>query len=133
MHRMRGRVAVAAEDLRGARTSLRVTERVGCQVCDLPQLARSYDLGGATGFGDRRSTNATSTTMAPTAVETDAIYLPGAQAPGRVVRGEGATRKAIEHYRTFIDLWKNADPVLQPKVTDAKQRVAALTTGADTR
>jgi hypothetical protein len=37
----------------------------------------------------------------------------------------------VKHYRTFIELWKNADPVLQPKVTDAKQRVAALTKGLD--
>ena len=39
----------------------------------------------------------------------------------------------LETSRTFIDLWKDADPELQPKVTDARQRVAALTRGTDTR
>jgi hypothetical protein len=26
----------------------------------------------------------------------------------------------------FVDLWKNADPELQPKVTEVKQRLARL-------
>jgi hypothetical protein len=28
--------------------------------------------------------------------------------------------------RAFVDLWKNADPELQPKVTEVKQRLARL-------
>ena len=31
------------------------------------------------------------------------------------------------HYRAFIDLWKNADVELQPRVTDARKRLARLT------
>ena len=38
----------------------------------------------------------------------------------------GNTVKAIENYRAFIELWKNADPELQPRVTDAKRRLARL-------
>ena len=130
---MRGRVAVAAGDLAGARTSLRVTERVGCAVCDLGMLARSYDLAGATDsaiviyerYLDTRHLDR---------VETDAIYLPVVHKRlGELYEAKEQREKAIAHYRTFIDLWKNADPELQPKVTDAKQRVAALTRGTDTR
>ena len=47
-------------------------------------------------------------------------------------RRGSATRRSA-HYRSFLELWKNADPVLQPKVQDAQQRVAALTRGTDTR
>jgi len=39
----------------------------------------------------------------------------------------GNMPKAIEHYRAFIELWKNADPELQPRVADAKRRLARLT------
>ena len=38
----------------------------------------------------------------------------------------GNTEKAIENYRAFIELWKNADPELQPRVADAKRRLARL-------
>jgi hypothetical protein len=39
----------------------------------------------------------------------------------------GKTDKAVEQYRAFIDLWKNADSELQPRVADARKRLAALT------
>jgi hypothetical protein len=41
--------------------------------------------------------------------------------------GLGDTAKAIANYRGFIELWKNADPELQPRVADAKRRLARLT------
>ena len=34
--------------------------------------------------------------------------------------------KAIEHYQKFVDLWKDADPELQPKVREARARLDAL-------
>ncbi len=39
----------------------------------------------------------------------------------------GNTDKAIENYRAFIELWKNADADLQPRVADARKRLARLT------
>ena len=46
---------------------------------------------------------------------------------GQLYESLGKTDKAIEQYRTFIDLWKNADPELQPRVADARRRLAKLT------
>jgi hypothetical protein len=34
--------------------------------------------------------------------------------------------KAVGHYLKFVELWKNADPELQPKVASVKQRLARL-------
>ena len=39
---------------------------------------------------------------------------------------KGNAAKAAEHYRAFIGMWKNADAELQPRVEDAKRRLAKL-------
>jgi tetratricopeptide (TPR) repeat protein len=39
----------------------------------------------------------------------------------------GNTAKAAEQYGQFIELWKNADPELQPRVAEARRRLAKLT------
>ena len=55
-----------------------------------------------------------------------AIERGESQAPCRVVRRKGQPREAMSHYSKFIDLWKNADPDLQPHVQKAKERLAQL-------
>ena len=46
---------------------------------------------------------------------------------GQLYESMGKPEQAIQHYRVFIDLWKNADPELQPRVADARKRLARLT------
>jgi hypothetical protein len=38
---------------------------------------------------------------------------------GELYEAKGQRDKALQHYRSFLALWKDADPELQPKVTDA--------------
>jgi len=38
----------------------------------------------------------------------------------------GDTANALRHYERFVELWRNADPALQPRVELARNRVAAL-------
>lgn len=45
---------------------------------------------------------------------------------GQLYEAKSNTAKAIEHYNAFIDLWKNADPELQPRVA-ARRSVVRLT------
>jgi hypothetical protein len=45
---------------------------------------------------------------------------------GELYAEKGDLARAIAHYRKFVDAWKNADPELQPQVTDVKQRIARL-------
>jgi tetratricopeptide (TPR) repeat protein len=130
---MRGAVALAEGKYAAAQTDLRITEHQGCMACDLPMLARAYDLGSAPDSAiaiyERYLT-----TPDLDRIETDGSFIPVVHKRlGELYEAKGQREKALEHYRTFIALWKDADPVLQPKVVDARQRVAALTRGADRR
>jgi len=48
---------------------------------------------------------------------------------GELYDAKGDREKAISHLSKFVELWKNADPELQPSVTDAKRRLAKLQAG----
>jgi eukaryotic-like serine/threonine-protein kinase len=57
----------------------------------------------------------------------DMTFLAGAQKRlGELYEAKGNREKAAAHYLAFVDLWKNADPELQPAVTAVKQRLAHL-------
>jgi tetratricopeptide (TPR) repeat protein len=45
---------------------------------------------------------------------------------GELYDAKGDREKAVGHYLNFVELWKNADPDLQPKVAAVKQRLARL-------
>jgi hypothetical protein len=46
---------------------------------------------------------------------------------GQLYEAKGDAQKAAAHYRAFADLWKSADPELQPRVAAARERVRRLT------
>jgi tetratricopeptide (TPR) repeat protein/tRNA A-37 threonylcarbamoyl transferase component Bud32/TolB-like protein len=57
----------------------------------------------------------------------DALMLPVAQRRlGELYEARGDRARAALHYAAFIDLWKGADPDLQPQVAEVRQRVARL-------
>jgi tetratricopeptide (TPR) repeat protein len=48
---------------------------------------------------------------------------------GELYDAKGDRERAISHLSKFVELWKNADPELQPAVADAKRRLAKLQAG----
>jgi hypothetical protein len=46
---------------------------------------------------------------------------------GQLYEANGDTVKAVNNCRAFIALWKNAEPEFQPRVAEAKRRLAMLT------
>jgi serine/threonine protein kinase/Flp pilus assembly protein TadD len=51
------------------------------------------------------------------------IYVKAFYMLGKIAEQQGDKAKAIEYYRKFLDLWKDADPGF-PEVEDAKKRLA---------
>ncbi len=51
----------------------------------------------------------------------------------QLYEAKGDAVKAAEHYRAFIDLWKNADRELQPRVAEARRRLTRLGSPATDR
>jgi eukaryotic-like serine/threonine-protein kinase len=45
---------------------------------------------------------------------------------GELYEARGQREKATSYYTRFVDLWKNADPELQPQVADVKRRLERL-------
>jgi tetratricopeptide (TPR) repeat protein/tRNA A-37 threonylcarbamoyl transferase component Bud32 len=57
----------------------------------------------------------------------DAHYRAGVlQRLGEMYEAKGNVDKAITHYQAFVELWKSADPELQPRVRDVRGRIERL-------
>ena len=96
---------------------------ISCAFCLSIGLARAYD----------QANNADSTiaylerylgTTITFRVNPDTWLLgPAHKRLGELYEARGDAKQAAKHYATFVELWKNADPDLQPKVAEARARL----------
>ncbi|HEV2751294.1 MAG TPA: tetratricopeptide repeat protein, partial [Gemmatimonadales bacterium] len=98
-----------------------------CPVCGLFELAHAYERAGqldsALAVYERSIT-----TNGLSLLEDQATTLaPTYRRMGELYEERGQLAKARDYYGRFVDLWKNADPELQPLVRDVRQRLARLT------
>jgi hypothetical protein len=60
----------------------------------------------------------------------DAWWLAGTHKRlGELYEARGDKARAASHYARFVELWKSADPELQPKVREVRARLARLSAG----
>ena len=124
-----GDIALGEKRYDDAIRAYRVADQGPCVICATALLARAYDLAG-----DADSAIATFerylTTPELDRFEHDAVFYAGAHKRlGELYEARGDRDKAASHYARFVELWKEADPELQPRVQDAKQRLARLQAG----
>jgi len=99
---------------------------IGCPQCGLFEMAQSYAKLGQSDSA-RVLYEATLGSSIPFRVNIDAFNLAATyQRLGEIYEAKGDRKKAIEYYLKLTDLWKTADPDLQPIVKDAHARVARL-------
>ena len=98
----------------------------GCSVCALFDLATVYDQQQQSDSAIAIYRRYLDTPGLDRTTE-DAINLaPAYRRLGDLYAERGDRTNAALYYNKLIDLWKNADPELQPIVADVKQRLARL-------
>ncbi|HEY6807616.1 MAG TPA: tetratricopeptide repeat protein, partial [Gemmatimonadales bacterium] len=107
-----------------------VRREVGCGVCGLYETAQAYEK-----LGQPDSALAAYETVAETGagtwpyrLNTDSYALAATyKRLGELYEARGDRVRARNYYGRFVDLWKNADPELQPLVRDVRERIVRLT------
>ncbi len=100
-----------------------------CAPCLSLQLGRSYDAAGKADSAAMMFERYLATPFwEKVSLEMDPARMPAVRERlGQLYEAMGNSDKAIQNDRAFIELWKNADPELQPRVADARRRLARLT------
>lgn len=130
LHNALGEIALAEKRPRDALSEFVMADRRpdgpvdGCSRCRLSDLARAYDLAG---MSDSTIALYERFLAALRHFTGDGAYVPGAQKRlGELYEARKDSTKASAHYRAFVELWKNADSDLQPRVAEVRQRMARL-------
>jgi tetratricopeptide (TPR) repeat protein len=97
-----------------------------CAGCIHDDLGRAFDLANQpdSAIAHFEAYLDDSTVRAP---GRDAIVLAGIHKRlGELYEAKGDVPRAITHYSRFVELWKDADPALQPRVEAVKRRLDIL-------
>ena len=129
-HRMLGVVALAEKRYGDAIRELRESDREGwCDWCSLIPRADAYEGAGQADSAIVMLTRFTEMTRTLKA-EHDSFELAAThERLGRMFEARGDRARAAAHYTKFVQLWRNADPELQPRVRAASARIIALRGG----
>jgi len=124
-----GKAGEALDELRRGDVGYDGAPADECGACLALGLARAFDAAGkadsAVAYFERYLATPYWLKGDPDA---DPIRLPAIRERlGQLYEALAQQEKAAEQYRAFIELWKNADPELQPRVAEARQRLAKLT------
>jgi tetratricopeptide (TPR) repeat protein len=125
-HLVLGSIALAERRYEAAVEELRRADVGGCTTCTLYPLAVAYESAGAP--------DSAVATYQRRITRPDPFRLFGDQGTvalsherlGQIYEERGDWEKAAEHYARFVDLWKDADPELQPRVEAAQRRIDLL-------
>jgi Tfp pilus assembly protein PilF len=133
-HIVRGHIALAERRFADAVREYRDGDVGACTSCALPHLARAFDLAGNADSAIAAFARYVEDRQLAGVSQVTPPYLAGAHKRlGELYEAKGARDKALSHYLTFVELWKDADAALQPKVAEGRQRIARLRDTEKTR
>lgn len=131
---MLGLIALAENRPHDALTELRLGESYpdgpagACAICIDPALGMAHEMAGAPDSAIVAYEHFVRTPMwGRYARSLDGTWLAFTLRRLGVLHEErGDLGKASEYYNRFLTLWKDADPDLQPRVTEVRRRLEAL-------
>jgi len=124
---MTGDIAMAERRYDDAVRAYRDADKAGCQACSQPDIGRAYDLAGKSDSAIAVLTRYIEQFPDAFRLGSDAWNLAGVHKRlGELYEAKGDKQKAAGHYVKFLELWKNADPELQPKVDEVRKRLARI-------
>ena len=98
-----------------------------CAPCLPLELARAYDAAGQADSAIAAYEQFIATRFANRLLLTDGLGLALAhERLGELYEARGDRSRALAHDQRFVELWKNADADLQPRVAQVKRRMARL-------
>jgi eukaryotic-like serine/threonine-protein kinase len=98
-----------------------------CGTCASALTAMSFDLAQQPDSAIAAFTKFVGSTSLNGRFDTDGFFLAGSyKRLGELWEAKGDRAKAASYYAKFIDLWKDADPDLQPRVAEVRRRLARL-------
>jgi tetratricopeptide (TPR) repeat protein len=126
-HGMQGEIALAERRYADASREFAAALSAGdCWTCWLPRLAVAYDLAGNADSAIAVFERYVSHPGMGRPID-DGLFLAGSHKRlGELYEAKGDRQRAAGHYTTFVELWKKADPELQPQVNEVRKRLARL-------
>ena len=131
--RMEAQIAIAEGRYADAIRSLEQMQgRYACKLCTIPDIARAYDLSAQSDsaiayFSRYLRTGWLTRTFGGSVGGEDPLFLAGVyKRLGELYEAKGDRAQAAAYFTKFVELWKNADPELQPRVLEIKKRLARL-------
>ena len=127
-HGARGALALAEGRPEDAIDEFRLVQELvpQCQLCGLVELARSFDAAGMPDSAVVYYEQYLTTPVLFRAGQDNVNVWLVMRRLGELYEQLGDTERALLYYDRFVDLWRDADPELQPQVHEIQERMARL-------
>jgi eukaryotic-like serine/threonine-protein kinase len=126
-HSIQGAIALGEHRYLDAVREMTASDVGACTTCALPVIAIAYDYAQQPDSAIAAFTRYVESPSIMGRFGEDGYFLAGSyKRLGELWEAKGDREKAARYLTKFVELWKDADPVLQPKVADARKRLAHL-------
>jgi len=125
--RLLGEIAFADDNYQAAASQFERADHGLCLLCAVPGLARAYDQAGEADAALATYERYVTTPSFDRLTAMDQYSLaPSFERLGQLYDERGDDQNAARNYAKFVELWRNADPDLRPRVQAAEARLEEI-------